>query len=135
MAIVGNVTEVIKALRDRAARFLADGVKPACIVGYTANYALYVHENMEQKLKGLDRPSGLGVYWGPNGGPKYLEGPFRRRKRESAAIIKDALAKGRTLGQALLLAGLPLQAESMENVPVEMGFLRASAFTRLVRED
>lgn len=45
----------------------------ACEVGYTASYAVYVHENMEQKLKGKPRPSGLGVYWGPAGGPKFLE--------------------------------------------------------------
>lgn len=42
-------------------------------VGYTASYAVFIHENMEQKLAGDPRPSGLGVYWGPNGGPKFLE--------------------------------------------------------------
>lgn len=42
-------------------------------VGYSASYALFVHENMQQKLKGQRRPSGLGVYWGPAGQPKYLE--------------------------------------------------------------
>jgi len=41
-------------------------------VGYTASYALSVHENLEQKLKGRPRQSGLGVYWGPSGQPKYL---------------------------------------------------------------
>lgn len=42
-------------------------------VGYEASYAVYVHENMEQKLKGEPRPSGLGNYWGPAGQPKFLE--------------------------------------------------------------
>lgn len=42
-------------------------------VGYTAAYAIWVHENMEQKLKGKPRASGLGVYWGPAGQPKFLE--------------------------------------------------------------
>ena len=42
-------------------------------VGFGAAHAVYLHENMEQKLKGQPRPSGLGVYWGPSGGPKFLE--------------------------------------------------------------
>lgn len=46
-------------------------------VGFSAAYAVYVHENMEQKLKGQPRPSGLGVYWGPDGQPKFLESALR----------------------------------------------------------
>jgi hypothetical protein len=42
-------------------------------VGFTAAYALFVHENLEQKLQGIPRPSGLGDYWGPAGEPKFLE--------------------------------------------------------------
>lgn len=42
-------------------------------VGYTASYAVYVHENMEMKLAGKPRPSGLGVYWGPHGSTKFLQ--------------------------------------------------------------
>jgi len=40
--------------------------------GFSAEYAIFVHENLEQKLKGEPRPSGLGTYWNP-GGPKFLE--------------------------------------------------------------
>lgn len=40
--------------------------------GFTSAYALFVHENMEQTLRGEPRPSGLGIYWNP-GGPKFLE--------------------------------------------------------------
>ena len=40
--------------------------------GFSAEYAIFVHENLEQKLKGVPRPSGLGTYWNP-GGPKFLE--------------------------------------------------------------
>lgn len=42
-------------------------------VGYSAAYAIYVHENLEMKLRGEPRPSGLGEYWGPNGQSKFLE--------------------------------------------------------------
>jgi hypothetical protein len=41
-------------------------------VGFTAEYALWVHENMEEKLRGEPRPSGLGDYWNP-GESKFLE--------------------------------------------------------------
>jgi hypothetical protein len=46
-------------------------------VGFTAEYSVYVHENLEQKLKGQPRPSGKGVYWGPAGEPKFLERALR----------------------------------------------------------
>ena len=45
----------------------------AAEVGFGAEYALAIHENTEQRLKGIPRPSGLGHYWGPQGQPKYLE--------------------------------------------------------------
>ena len=51
--------------------------RQAVQVGYTASYAVFVHEDMEQSWKGKPRASGLGVYWGPSGGPKYLENPLR----------------------------------------------------------
>lgn len=40
-------------------------------VGYSANYALYVH-NASGKLSGRPRRSGKGVYWGPHAEPKFL---------------------------------------------------------------
>lgn len=55
-------------------------------VGFTSEYALFVHENMEQKLKGLPRPSGLGTYWNP-GGPKFLE----RAVNENIAEVVDIM--------------------------------------------
>lgn len=51
-------------------------------VGFSAAYALFIHENMEQKLKGEARPSGLGVYWGPNGQPKFLESAMIDKQQE-----------------------------------------------------
>ena len=51
-------------------------------VGYGADYAVYVHENLEQVLKGKPRPSGIGVYWGPEGEPKFLENAAREKEGE-----------------------------------------------------
>ncbi len=56
-------------------------------VGYTASYALSVHENMEQTLKGQPRPSGIGVYWGPHGQPKFLESAARDKTEEVLEIV------------------------------------------------
>lgn len=101
------------------------------VVGYANKYALFVHENMEQKWVGISRPSGLGVYWGPAGaGPKFLEAPARQMRSVLTGIVERSMKSGLPLLQCLYLAGLKLQAESQKRVPVEHGFLRASAFTQ-----
>ena len=61
-------------------------------VGFTARYAVYVHENMEQTLAGQPRPSGLGTYWNP-GGPKFLERALNKKSREIRDIFEAYLAE------------------------------------------
>lgn len=61
------------------------------VVGYTAKYAFWVHENLEQKLKGQPRKAsgakkGRGWYWNP-GGPKFLERPAKENERKIQQII------------------------------------------------
>ena len=48
-------------------------------VAYTALYAMFVHENVEMKLRGQPRPGGKGHYWDPQGRAqaKFLEAPSR----------------------------------------------------------
>jgi hypothetical protein len=49
-------------------------------VGYTAFYAMFVHENVEMKQKGQPRrPPSKGNYWDPagRGQAKFLEAPAR----------------------------------------------------------
>lgn len=60
-------------------------------VGYTAAYALYVHE-AAMKLKGLPRrpsPPHKGLYWDPQGRAqsKFLEAPARRMASTLRGII------------------------------------------------
>lgn len=150
-------------LGERAARAVREG-EPVVAVGYTANYALYVHENMEiwppgMRLKGLPRGLGFsreqdtgivrvpqhvlksskvggknrGFYWDPQGRaqPKFLEKPLREKREVLIQIVNAALSRGKTMAQALLLAGLYLQRESQLLVPVDTGNLKNSAFTRL----
>lgn len=62
-------------------------------VGYHAAYAVYVHENLEQRLRGQPRPSKLGTYWNP-GGPKFLERPMREESDVLLKIVADTARIG-----------------------------------------
>ena len=64
-------------------------------IGFTAEYALAVHE-ATGKLKGQPRPKrdgkGRGVYWGPHDGqPKFLNVAFARAKSDIDAHLKKKL--------------------------------------------
>jgi hypothetical protein len=85
-------------------------------VGYTSAYAIFVHEDLQAHHT--------------NGRAKFLEDPARRLSPDLARIVREALAKGATMLQALMFAGLRLQRESMREVPVDTGALKNSAFTR-----
>lgn len=61
-------------------------------IGFTAAYAVFVHENMEMVLRDQPRPSGLGVYWGPNGQPKFLESAITEGR---AQLLRDIAAGGK----------------------------------------
>lgn len=102
------------------------------IVGYEAEYAAKIHEDIEMKWAGKPRASGIGVYWGPHGQAKFLEQPARENAKKYAGIVKTILEAGGTMTQALYTAGLELQRDSQELVPVEHGNLKASAFTQIV---
>ncbi len=132
--------EKLKAVLDALQKRINEAKKASdtsAITGFTANYALYVHENLEMRLKGLPRPThggaSRGYYWDPQGqaGPKFLEGPARELKDEVAKIVSEALKNGATLAQALVMGCLRIQREAMQRCPVDTGFLKASAFTRL----
>lgn len=158
MPQITGISAVRKALRKHGERLGLVG-KPSVIVGYTANYALHVHENIEMKWKGLPRSgdvvhagfdaegkrlvtmatsaqasgTGKGFFWDGSRGPgqaKFLEQPARELRREFDRIIFESMKNGATMLQALYLAGLRLQRESMLLVPVDTGNMKASAFTR-----
>ena len=84
------------------------------VVGYTANYAVFVHENLEARHN--------------NGQAKFLEQPAKTLPL--GKIIHEVIKKGGTILQGLLTAGMRLQRESQKLVPVDTGNLKASAFTR-----
>lgn len=63
-------------------------------IGYTAEYAVFVHENLEMKLRGEERQSGLGVYWGPQGENKFLEKTLRNNESAILNIIRHHASVG-----------------------------------------
>jgi len=60
-------------------------------VGFSAPYAMAVHESVGMVLKGMPRPSGIGKYWDPQppAQAKFLEEPSRRLRPEMLRIIRD----------------------------------------------
>lgn len=133
MAKVEDVGKVVATIQNRVQKMLGGVTGPSVIVGYTANYAIHVHENLEMKWQGLPRrkPS-KGFYWDPQGRgkSKFLEDPARRLEKVIGEIVREALKQGLSLAKGLLMAGMRLQRESMLEVPVDTGNLKASAFTR-----
>ena len=59
-------------------------------VGYSANYAMYVH-NASGKLKGRPRSNGNGAYWSPGGEPQFLTKGAKRTKDLVDNVIKKEM--------------------------------------------
>src|SRR4051812_14139191 len=119
MANILGLNKVLDALKKAKRYILGDG-KPrlAYVVGFSAKYSIFVHEDLEARH--------------PNGGQaKYLEQPARQYAKELADIVARALKSGATMEQALTLAALRLQRESMALAPVDTGNLRASSYIRI----
>lgn len=191
-----GVMRLFQKMRQR----LPDSGKIIVTVGYTAAYALYLHEKKEMKWKGLPRGSRLGgqggyarqdqetvnrirvlkgavrfakrqawkrssaqretavapiqaeimslqdegklrktksihkgFYWDPQdkAEPNFLAGPFNRLRDELVELVFKWFGEGISWKMAMKMAGLRLQRESQEHVPVEFGHLKASAFTKV----
>ncbi len=119
---IEGVKEVKRALKQTLAKFMEhpDAVKgESVITGYTAAYAVHVHENLEARHK-------------PGKQAQYLVSPARTLANtgELRRIISQAAAKNVKLQQACYMAALRIQRESQKIVPVDTGNLRGSAFTR-----
>jgi len=113
-ATIVGVEKFEQGLLDRGK---AVGTPASVAVGFATAYALWVHENL------------LAAH--PVGQAKFLEQPWREYAERIRQIIREQLAKGSTMGQALLVAGLFLQREAQLLCPVDTGALRNSAFTVL----
>lgn len=126
----------LTALAKKAGKQHRDSV----IVGYTAKYALFIHENKQMKWEGLKRtgkrPDGSprkGRYWDPQGRgqSQFLIQPFREKRKVLSTIIEKTFKATNSLTQGLVLAGLALLSLSQQLVPVDLGNLKGSAFTKV----
>jgi hypothetical protein len=118
MPAINNLDRLSSKLDKLKDKYRSQGT-PSVVVGYTANYAVYVHEVPAKHSPGKQM--------------KFLEQPAREMGNELGSIVSKALRGGAKLLPALYVAGLKLQRNSQEIVPVDTGNLRASAFT--ARED
>jgi hypothetical protein len=110
-----NTSKVLAALRSKSLK----GKKVMTYnVGYSAPYAVYVHENLTANH--------------PNGGQaKFLEQPMRAMRDDLAAIISRSLHGKNGLEEGLRRAGQTLLEASQALVPVDTGFLRSSGFVEV----
>ena len=115
------------------------------VVGYSAPYAVRVHENMVMKLKGRVRKSKIGTYWstinGQDGSSKFLEKPLRQLMstgdipRAVAKAAKAALTGSEDPVRDGLQAAADLVSKaSQEIVPGEYGELSNSLFVQFEGE-
>jgi len=111
----------VGALRKRFQGMRRKATSGSVVVGYTAAYALPVHENT------------TATFQRPGAEAKFLEKPAREMQGQVAGYIEQAWKQGKTTTDGLMVAGLHLQRKSQEIVPIDTGNLRASAFTRKER--
>lgn len=65
-------------------------------VGYTSEYAAFVHQLVDMKLQGTPRPSGLGPnYWDPAGRGQalFLSSAIQDKKDEAQQLLRAEVAK------------------------------------------
>jgi len=110
----------LKKLNANIRRLQNEAKQDNCVVmvGYTAAYAVYVHENLEARHA-------------PGKVARYLAIPFEKMQDEILKMVKTAVSNKGSIKSTLLRAGYMIQRESQKIVPVDTGNLRGSAFTRL----
>lgn len=112
---VYNLDALLTEVRKRRQRLNGDG-KAQTKVGYTAPYAVPVHERLD-------------VYH-PNGQAKFLEQPIRTELKIMGDIIVSRLRARERLKQAQQAAALHLIRVSLNLVPYDTGFLHGSWFIK-----
>ncbi len=102
---------LIKRFRTMAERV---GREVRLVVGYSAPYAMRIHEDLEMLHK--------------NGQAKFLEEPLKLLRNDMRIYIRDQLRKEVRLEKVLLDVGKKILGVSKKLVPVDTGKLRASGY-------
>lgn len=133
MAKMERATDLQRKLRamGKYAKIEATG---SYAVGYSASYAVIVHEDMEaahgedyNEKYAAEIAAGTKHSRGPNQQAKYLETPFRRLSKQFGRIVEDTYKSTKSVMKGLLKCALLLLRESKKIVPVDTGVLKASA--------
>lgn len=88
------------------------------VIGFSAAYAIYVHENLEVVHT--------------NGQAKFLETVLRRNRAYYAKIVADKIRQKKGLKFAMLAAGRAVLRDAQELVPVDTGNLKESGFVQVI---
>ncbi len=100
--------------RDAGGRFAAD---PKVSVGYTAPYAIWVHE--------------IRTNHHPVGRAGFLLDVAREMSSQLGRIIVRGMQAGKGLLRSCVEAATALMLESQRNCPVDTGFLRSTAYVKV----
>lgn len=108
-----KVVAKLRSLKTKAGKdFKATGT-----VGYTASYAIYVHED-------------LNVFH-PIGQAKFLEIVINRGNLAFARMIGAGMRAGKSFKKCLADVCKRIKEESQALCPVDTGYLRSTAFYRV----
>jgi hypothetical protein len=115
---IDGVPRLLRTLEGLATRARQDAGRRVA-VGYRADYAVFVHED-------------LTAYHAGGGQAKFLETPLRAMHQQLGAMIREDVSRGASLIQAERRAAEALLAASQALVPVDTGALLASAFIEVI---
>jgi hypothetical protein len=117
-----NTAAMLASLNKFGAQLIGQSAKGKktveVIVGYSAPYALYVHEDMTARH--------------PNGQAKFLEQPMLQNMQVMADIITRSVKAKNGLTEGIKKAAEFLLQTSQPLVPVDTGALKASGFVQVV---
>jgi hypothetical protein len=110
-----NFGRLMGKFRDRHGRYGKDDQHVS--VGYSAPYAVWVHE--------------IRTAYHPVGRAGFLLDVMRETFGDLKRIVTRMTKQGHTLLRARVAAATALLLESRKNCPVDTGFLRDSAFVKV----
>jgi hypothetical protein len=109
--------EGLQRLTAAAGRIRGRYQRVSVAVGYSAVYAVRVHEDLQMRHT--------------NGQAKFLEQPAREQAAEVAAAARQVIATSGSLLEGLKAGGQALLGYSQPLVPVDTGRLRGSGYVRV----
>lgn len=114
-----DMNDVLNFLQERINDIVPNGdlEEIEASVGFSAPYAIYVHENLEANH--------------PNGGEaKFLENAIKDNADSLGDLIAYHIKRRKTLRYAVYRAAVRVLQEAKKRVPVDTGFLKKSGYVQ-----